>query len=164
MNGRDVIRASLASTRHLLPMYLADLSDADLFVRPVPGANHIALQLGHLISSEVGMVRQQLPAALYPELPAGFSEAHDLKNAGKDGPAGFLKKADYLGLFDRVRAATIENAAALSDADLDKPTVGQMAPFAPKLGDYLLLLGNHTLMHAGQFSVVRRKLGKPILF
>jgi len=23
---------------------------------------------------------------------------------------------------------------------------------------------NHTLLHAGQFSVVRRKLGKPVLF
>src|SRR3954454_9975788 len=99
MNAREAIKSALTSTQSMLGMYLNDLSDADLLVRPVPGANHIALQLGHLISSEVGMVRGQLPAALYPELPPGFAEAHDLKNAGKDGPAGFLKKADYLGLF-----------------------------------------------------------------
>ena len=28
----------------------------------------------------------------------------------------------------------------------------------------LVLTGNHTLMHAGQFSVVRRLLNKPVLF
>jgi hypothetical protein len=27
-----------------------------------------------------------------------------------------------------------------------------------------LLLAHHDLMHAGQFTVVRRKLGKPVLF
>ena len=27
-----------------------------------------------------------------------------------------------------------------------------------------LLMANHTLMHAGQFTVVRRALNKPILF
>jgi hypothetical protein len=39
-----------------------------------------------------------------------------------------------------------------------------MAKFAPRLGDLFQLVANHTLMHAGQFSVVRRKLGKPVLF
>jgi hypothetical protein len=27
-----------------------------------------------------------------------------------------------------------------------------------------MLISNHSLMHTGQFSVVRRKLGKPVLF
>jgi hypothetical protein len=39
-----------------------------------------------------------------------------------------------------------------------------MAKFAPTVGAMLLLNANHVLMHAGQFSVVRRKLGKPVLF
>ena len=36
--------------------------------------------------------------------------------------------------------------------------------YAPTLGKLLLLAADHTLMHAAQFSVVRRKLGKPIVF
>jgi hypothetical protein len=52
----------------------------------------------------------------------------------------------------------------MPDADLDKPTQGNMAQFAPTLGALLLLQSNHTLMHAGQFTVLRRKLGKPVLF
>ncbi len=39
-----------------------------------------------------------------------------------------------------------------------------MARFAPTVGHLLLMLSNHDLMHAGQFSVLRRKLGKPVLF
>ena len=67
-------------------------------------------------------------------------------------------------LFDKVRSATSAALAKLSDADLDRPTTGQMAGFAPRLGDFFMLVANHTMMHAGQFSVVRRKLGKPVLF
>jgi hypothetical protein len=39
-----------------------------------------------------------------------------------------------------------------------------MAAFAPTLGHIFLLVANHTLMHAGQITVVRRLLGKPVLF
>jgi hypothetical protein len=39
-----------------------------------------------------------------------------------------------------------------------------MAKFAPTVMALFLLTANHQMMHAGQFSVVRRKLGKPVLF
>ena len=40
------------------------------------------------------------------------------------------------------------------------PTTGNIAQFAPTHGALVLLVSNHTLMHSGQFTVVRRKLGK----
>jgi hypothetical protein len=52
----------------------------------------------------------------------------------------------------------------LTDADLDKPTPGDWAQWAPNLGALLVLTANHTLMHAGQFSVTRRALNKPVVF
>jgi len=54
--------------------------------------------------------------------------------------------------------------AKLSEADLDRPVTSNMAKVAPTVGSLLLLASNHVLMHAGQFTVVRRKLGKPVLF
>jgi len=164
MNGCQVIETALTSTQQIVPWYLSDLSDADLLVRPVPGANHIAWQLGHLIASEIRLVRGQLPDAAYPELPAGFSEQHDNKTAAQDPPQGFSSKQQYIDLFNRIREATKAVAAKLSEADLNRPTKGDVAKFAPTLGALFLLVSNHTLMHAGQFTVVRRKLGKPILF
>jgi hypothetical protein len=164
VNAKDVIQTALASTKNLVEMYLSDLSDADLLVRPVPGANTIAWQLGHLISSEPHLIRTQFPDAPYPELPAGFDEAHNKEAAAADSPRGFKGKAEYLELFNKVRSATLAALSKLSDADLDRPTQGRMAPFAPTLGAYFILIANHALMHAGQFTVVRRKLGKPVLF
>jgi hypothetical protein len=164
MNAKDAIQTALTATQHLLGWYLSDLSDADLLVRPAPSANHIAWQLGHLIAAEVNLLGPQVPGAAYPELPAGFAEQHTRDTAAGDPPRGFRSKADYLGLFTKVREATLANVAKLSDADLDKPVTGGIARFAPTVGALLLLASNHTLMHAGQFTVVRRQLGKPVLF
>lgn len=164
MQAKDAIKTSLNATKDLVGWYVSDLSDADLLTRPVPNANHPAWQLGHLITSEVHLVKEQIPSASYPPLPPGFADQHDGKNAASDANIGFKSKADYLGLFNKVREATIATVGRLSDADLDKPTVGNMAKMAPTLGALLILVSNHTLMHAGQFTVTRRKLGKPVLF
>jgi hypothetical protein len=166
MNAREAIQTALISTQNLLGWYVSDLSDADLLMRPVPAAHHIALQLGHVIASERFLVSAELPDAAYPELPAGFAEQHKPTSpaATADPPQGFGTKAEYLALFTKVREATLAALARLSDADLDRPAKGPLAKFAPTLGALLLLVSNHTLMHAGQFTVLRRKLGKPVLF
>lgn len=164
MNGVRTIQAALEGTRATLNWFVGDLSDADLFVRPVPAANHIAWQIGNVIVGDKWLVAEQMPEAASPELPAGFMETHGPEGTKKDGPDGFLTKAEYLSLFDAVRSATIATVGTLSDADLDRPAVGKIAEFAPTLGRVLLLVSDHTLMHAGQFSVVRRLLNKPVLF
>jgi uncharacterized damage-inducible protein DinB len=148
----------------MMGMYLGDLSDADLVVRPVPNANHIAWQLGHLISSESQILKNYMPAGTYPELPAGFAERHNKSTSTSDSPKGFGTKKEYLDLFNQQRSATIVALDKMSDKDLDKATQGDMAKFAPNVGALLLLQSNHTLMHMGQFTVVRRKLGKPVIF
>lgn len=162
MNGRETVVAALKSSLGVVQMFLADLSDADLLVRPTEGANHIAWQLGHLIWSESQLAAAQLPGVVYPTLPAGFREQHDKAGAARND--GFASKQFYLELLAATRAATCAGVEKLTDADLARKTEGPMAPFAPRWGDLFLLVANHTLMHGGQFSVVRRKLGKPVLF
>jgi hypothetical protein len=164
MNGITVIQHALQSTQFLLNSYLRDLSDADLLVRPVAGANHTAWQLGHLLVAERGLVTANVAAAKYPELPAGFAEAHSDERAKADGPDGFLGKGQYLSLFETIRSATLAAAASLDDADLDRPATGPLAKLAPTVGDTFILIANHTLMHGAQVTVLRRKLGKPVLF
>src|SRR5205085_12238187 len=139
--------------------YLGDLSDADLLVRPAPGANHIAWQLGHLIAAEAQYFLPQVPGATAAELPADFAKQHAKEMAKSD--TGFRTKDEYLGLFTRVRQATLAALDRVADADLDKPTTGNLARIAPTVGALFFLTANHEMMHAGQFAVVRRKLGKP---
>jgi uncharacterized damage-inducible protein DinB len=164
MHAREALKTALNGSHHVLTWYLDDLSDADLLVRPVPNANHIAWQLGHLVDAEPHLLAGQLPGASYPQPPAGWSDQHSKQTAAVDPPRGFATKAEYLRLLRQMRDATIAALDRLSDADLDRPTTGTMAQFAPTLGALVVLTSNHTLMHAGQFTVVRRKLGKPVLF
>ncbi|HYV37117.1 MAG TPA: DinB family protein [Gemmataceae bacterium] len=162
MKAVQAIMAVLKSTADQPAMYLSDLSDADLLVRPVPNANHAAWQLGHLISAESYLVKQIIPDAKYPELPKGFDEQYGKEGSTRD--TGFLAKAAYLEMFANARKATLAAVEKLTDADLDKPVTGNMAKYCPTWGAMLIMVSNHVLMHTGQITVLRRKLGKPVLF
>ena len=162
MGPRDVIRNLVQFNDMVIKTYLQDLSDGDLLTRPVPGANHIAWQLGHLIHAEEQMLNTITGATTVP-LPEGWDKQHGKENAGKDPPVGFRTKAEYMDWYAKVRENTMKFLSTLSDADLDKQTTGRMAKFAPTWGALLVLIANHPMMHAGQIAVLRRKLGKPIM-
>lgn len=164
MNAKDVLRTAMKMDQTVLESLLGDLSDADLLVRPVPGANCIAWQLGHVIESEKQLLEAYLPAAKYPALPAGWSEQHSKAAAASDSTKGYYRKEEYLNWYRRMREATLRGLDALPDAELDKPTTGDLASFAPTVGAMVSLAASHMLMHSGQFSVVRRKLGKAVAF
>jgi hypothetical protein len=141
---------------------LSDLSDADLLVRPAPAANHLAWQLGHLISSE----RQETEAAcpgVSPPLPEGFAEKHSQEQAKSNNESQFLSKQQYLDLYRRQREATLAAVETLDDADLEKPGPAYLQQIAPTVGATLALTGLHWAWHLGQVTALRRHLGKPVL-
>src|SRR6516165_9855832 len=117
MTAKDAIKNVFNGNFHILNQYLSDLSDADLLVRPVPGANHAAWQLGHLITGEC-MLLSGITSAPTPELPAGFAEKYTKETAADSSTAGFHTKAEYLSLFKKVREATFAKLDKLPDADL----------------------------------------------
>jgi len=162
MTAKDLILRALEASREQFKMFLSDLSDSDLLVRPVPGANHIAWQFGHVLCSELRLIRA-LSGGTGPTLPAGFEEAHAKDRTGAD--SGFLDKSTYLSVLDTVRNASVSAVKALPDAELDKPNTGPTAKRWPLIADLCLLVAAfHPTIHTGQFTVVRRKLGKPVLF
>jgi hypothetical protein len=162
VNAKDAIKFSLKSNMYVLKLYLGDLSDSDLLVRPVPSANHSAWQMGHTIVGEVGLIGSL--GCETAALPADFKEKYTKETSSVDTPSAFLKKQEYLDLFDKVRGGTLAALEAMSDADLDKPVSGPLKDFAPNNGAMFLLVANHVLMHAGQVTTLRRKLGKPVVF
>ncbi len=146
----------------VLKTYVSDLDDADLMRRPSEGCNHLAWQLGHLISSEVHLLNC-IASDQGTELPDGFADAHSKENCENNDPAGFLGKAAYVELFDQVRAASLAALDAYAESDLDNPAPDDFREFCPTMGGMFTLIATHPMMHAGQFVVVRRQLGKPIL-
>jgi len=161
MTAKDAIRYPMMMSDNIVNSYLGDLTDADLLLRPVEGQNHIAWQLGHLISSERSMIEGIKPGSC-PPLPAGFDEAHSRDNTTSDDPSKFSTKAQYLDLLQAQRKATMAVLEGLSDADLDAPGPERMQKFCPTVGSVLNLIGGHVLMHVGQFVSVRKKLKKPV--
>jgi hypothetical protein len=162
MNSKDAIRSSSNLSGLVLKTYISDLDDSDLMQRPGKGCNHLAWQLGHLISSEVQLLEAVAPGQGI-ELPSGFAEAHSKEACGNDDPAAFSKKSEYIDLFDQVRAASLAALGAYPESDLDSPSPESFRAFCPTMGEMFTLIATHPMMHAGQFAVVRRQLGKPIL-
>jgi hypothetical protein len=164
MQTRDLAKLALSTTRDTTQMYLGDFTDADLLVRPVPTANSTAWQLAHLIIAESFLLAGQLPGVEYPDPPAAIKSLGSERTGNVDPPEGYLTKVQYLEWFNKMREATLAAVDKLGDSDFDKVNTNRMAKMAPTLGALLILVANHTLMHAGQFTVVRRALGKPVLF
>lgn len=162
MNTKDALRSSMDMSLFVLTTYVSDFTDEELLERPTKACNPLAWQLGHLISSEVNLLESICPGQ-GGELPDGFADAHSKEAAQSDDTANYRKKEEYLSLFETVRSATKAALEALPDEDLDKPSPEWIREQFPTQGDMFTLIGTHPMMHAGQFAVVRRSLGKPIL-
>ena len=162
MTLAEFLAGSLARTGDMLKMTIADFSDADFLVRPTPTANHTAWQIGHLIASESGMVAAC--GAPKTDLPPGFAARFTKETAKLDDPKAFPTKKELLDLFDKVRNSSATFAKSLTDQDLAKPGPEQMRRMAPTVADLLNMSNHHIMMHLGQLQVIRRKLGKPLLF
>lgn len=163
MNAKDVIRNVLDASDRLLLTYISDFEDRELLVRPLEGMNHIAWQLGHLLQTEHAVIEAIKPGSC-PALPANFEEGHGRQNFNVDDPAGFLPRADYERLWKAQRAATRKVLDELTDEEMAAPfAIEQLRALAPTNGAAISFMGNHTIMHAGQFIATRRKLNKPVL-
>ncbi|PHR97925.1 MAG: hypothetical protein COA78_26750 [Blastopirellula sp.] len=157
------IKASLDLPNIIVQGYLADLTDCQLLVRPQPQMNHIAWQLGHLISGENFHVNQVVPDSM-PELPDGFADKHTIETSVIDDPEAFYSKAEYVAEMQRQRAGTLAVLAQLSDEQLLSPSPESIHYFGPTIGSVFAGEATHWMMHAGQWAVVRRNLGKPPLY
>jgi hypothetical protein len=162
MDAKDAIRSSAKLSSMVLTTYISDLDDADLMRRPGEGCNHLAWQLGHLISAE-GSLLDSIVEGQSDSLPEGFAEAHGKEKCGSDDASAFFSKAEYVELLGKAHAATMAALEAYPEEKLGEPAPEHMRSFCPTMGDMFTLIASHPMMHAGQFAVVRRQLGKPIV-
>jgi hypothetical protein len=160
MHAKDAIKINMDMGQFISLGYLEDLNDQELLHRPAKGANHINWQLGHLIASEHDMIEKVAPGTM-PPLPARFTEIYTKESAASDDASKFLKKDELLKAYHEQRAGTLKALAAASDADMDKATGVE---YAPNVAAMYSMQGTHWVMHAGQWAVVRRQLGRKPMF
>ncbi len=160
MNAKDLLRHNVEFTHFITNKYLEDITDDEMFVRALPGSNHIAWQLGHLVASERSFLEGI--GADVPDLPEGFADKHGRDNTGSDDPGDFLTKAAYFDLMGQMHEAAKAAIDKTDEAGLDEPSPEKFRSFFPTVGSVLFMAGGHEMMHAGQIAAIRRKLGKPI--
>lgn len=143
--------------------YLGDLTDEELMRRPAPNANHIAWQLGHLIEAEHRLNSMVCPDSM-PALPEGFAEKHQKETAASDDQSAFCTKNEYLKAMEQQRAGTLALLDRLSDEELEQPAPEEIQKLGATVGAVIAVQSAHWMMHAGQWVIVRRQLGKEAIF
>jgi hypothetical protein len=164
MTPFELMSDVLVRNGEILKMTLADFSEQEMLARPVPGANHAAWQLGHLIGSAAYMLKEVAPAGVVPEAAAQLGAKYEGKTANIDDAAFFANKSELLEVFAQIHDAISTWVKTLTPNDLNRPTPARMADYAPTVGHVVLMIPGHIMMHVGQMQVIRRKLGKPLLF
>jgi hypothetical protein len=155
----ELLADIIQRTKVLLINTLKDFTDSDMLHRPCPTANHAAWQLGHVTESLRAQIRQFKPTAA-PMPERRFTKG----TASSNDPAMFGTKAAMLSEYESAMDEGANVVRQCSVEDFAKPTAGPFANFAPTLGHVAAIIASHSTMHVGQFQVIRRMLGKPVLF
>ena len=163
MSIADHIKTVLALPTTVVRSYLRDLTDEQLFIRPHEKANHLAWQLGHLIASEHTLNNMVCPDSM-PPLPEGFADKHSKDAARSDDSAEFCTKSEYLAAMEEQRSGTMALLDRLSDEELEKPSPEPIQQFGATVGAVIAGQSAHWMMHAGQWVILRRQLGKVAMF
>ena len=159
----ELLAKNLADNFEMLKNHLGEFSDAEMFVRPVAGANHAAWQVGHLLFFENMVCSMYAPSAVI-KLPDGSDKLYGKEGATVDDAAKFLSKEELLKHLGTVRQALVTWVKGLSDDDLAKAGPDAFKGWVDTIGDLVIAIQMHTTMHIGQIQVIRRKLGKKVMF
>ena len=163
MDSKAAIKASIDMGKMISMAYLGDLTDEEMMHRPHPDCNHIKWQFGHLIAAEHSIIEGCVPGSM-PPLPEGFAEKYGKETAGSDDAAAFHTKQELMQLFEEQRSGTLAALEQLTDDELSKPGPEAMRSYIPDWGTAFVMQDSHWVMHAGQWAVIRRQLGRPPLF
>ena len=163
MDTKTAIKTALDTANMISSAYLGDLTDEEMMHRPAPGCNHVKWQVGHLIVSENNIINQCVSGAM-PALPDGFAEKYTKEPASSDDAASFDSKEDLMKLYEQQRAATLAALDQIDVADLSKEGPEEIRDYCPTYGSAFILQVTHWMMHAGQWAVIRRQLGRDPLF
>jgi hypothetical protein len=141
---------------------LAEIDEQDWFVMPAGCPTHVAWQVGHLAMAEygLGLFRQRGRAEIDAELmSSSFRKQFSRGSLPEAEASKYPSPAEIRGVFDRVHAQVLKEAAGFTAEQLKEPVDMPYAAEATKLGA-LLFCSHHEMIHAGQLGLLRRLLGQ----
>lgn len=161
MKTCEAIKTNYLTSQMVCGAYLSDLTDTEAMQRPHPGCNHINWQVGHVIASENMMGNAVVPGGL-PALPEGFAEKYSKETATSDNASDFIPFSELQKIAKTQSDAVVAMLDGITDEKCDEPAPEAMHAYASNLGAVCNMMGSHWMMHAGQWVIVRRQLGREI--
>ena len=162
MKTSEAIKNNYQTAQMVCGTYLGDLTDAEAMQRPHAGCNHINWQVGHIIASENKMGNAVVADGI-PALPDGFSEKYSKETGDSDNAGDFVPFSELLTIAKTQGDAVVAMIDGLADDQFDAPGPEEMQAYAPTMGALCNMMGSHWMMHAGQWVVLRRQLGREIV-
>lgn len=162
MGPKDIIESALQGADMVVQMYLKDVPDSAWIKRPHPGCNHLNWQVGHLIVSEHQMIEGSVPGSM-PPLPEGMVEMYSKEKSVVDDPAHFASPQTLKDQMLAQRNGTLAALKNLSEATLEQPAAEKIRSYCPQVADAFMMQSTHWLMHSGQWVILRREFGLPVV-
>jgi uncharacterized damage-inducible protein DinB len=138
---------------------LADLKPHEWHHQPVPGANSAAWVVGHLTFTD-RRILTRLGEADLPAVPDGYLDRFAMTRSAATPQDDLGDPAELLGLFAAHRSRLVAAVRAADPAKLAEPMPSASGMFAT-LGQAAVFMGQHTMLHLGQVTTIRRSLGYP---
>ena len=154
----DTIAHALTQSGMLLNRYTADLTPQEFLHRPAAKANCAAWTVGHLVLTDRGVLKR-LNLIDLPALPDGFEKRFS-RDEGCPQAESFGDVSVLLPLFNQHRQRLIDAVKRATSQQLQTP-LDKPHPMFSNVGEQALFMAAHTAMHAGQFTIIRRSLGRP---
>ncbi len=162
MTNSELLAAHLKGDLGMLTWHLADFSEADMIVRPCPGANHANWQVGHLLGS-TGRLLAMVDSSFVTPVPAALGEKYTKESSKADDPKQFATLEELRAALTQLAEAAHVWASRLTPETLNGKSPDWAQDFAPTKDLFLAFIASHVQMHIGQVQVIRRLLGKPHL-
>jgi len=163
MTTAELLGKHLKHDLEMLKWHLADFTDADMFHRPCPAGNHAMWQTGHIVSSTgrlLSMIEPSFKTPVSDEVAGKFTK----ESARIDDPAAFPTLQQLRDALDQLASAADKWIAGLPQSLLDARSPDWAKDWAATNGLLLAGIASHVQMHIGQVQMIRRCLGKPVLF
>lgn len=150
MTPSDLIRM-FRINHGALHQNLAGLTHEDSLVQPEAG-NCLNWVLAHIVSSRNGLFKVMEREPYWPE---EVQKRYARGSAPVTGASDARPFDELVRDFDATQERLLTELAALSEADLEKPSLRDMTA-----GEWLTFLHFHEAYHIGQTAILRRLAGK----
>lgn len=153
----DALSFSLKSSGSFVELFAKDLTPAGMTHRTSPAANCAAWIIGHLL-----LVERNLHRALGVTSPAIAAEYESrfARDAAAAAATDFGDTGTLVQEFLEHRRLSVEAVTRMTPAQLSVEPPNK-SPRWKNVGELVAFLANHTSMHAGQLTLIRRSLGMP---